>query len=159
MGIYIEDLDDIHEPEPVPEGLYEVEIVDATYTPGDNARINVQVAILNPPDENPNPPFIRPALFLPDESKEAWKVNQSKLNLKRFYHLFRLDAPKREMDDEETAEWVGTWRGKRAKCKVKQSYNDRMDRNENALVVPPLPAPGASASTSTRSKKSAPSSI
>lgn len=145
MGIYISDLDDIHEPEPVDDGVYDVEIVNATLTPGDNARINVQVLILNPPEDNPNPPFIRPALFLPDESKEQWKIDNSKLALKRFYHLFNITPPSGEIDDEEAAEWVAGWSGKRAKCKVRRVHNKAIDREENTLSIPPLPRAGSRA--------------
>ena len=139
-GFYIPNLDEVREPSPVEDVFYEVEIVDAVFNGEEGKeRINVQVAILNPPEDNPNPPFIRPALFMPpEEGAEEWRISSSKLAMARFFALFGIDAPDHALDEDETQDWLATWTGKRAKCKVRKVLNKRMDRFENNLAVPAL---------------------
>jgi len=146
MSFYMPGLDDIQEPEPVPDGVYEVELLDAKYiTTEKGSRISATVSILNPPDDMPRPPSIYHTLFMASPNAEPWQVQDSALKIKRFLTLFGLPFPGDGFSDDDLEAWLGEWRGKRAKCKVKRVRNDRMDRDENALVVPTLPRRSANA--------------
>lgn len=145
-GFYFEGLDDVHEPEPVEDGFYDVEIVGAKAVRAEDggvSRLSIQVAVLNPPEDNPNPPFIFHTLFPPREGAEEWQISNSRLQFKRFFHLFQIDAPDHDLDDDELEEWLAGFRGKSAKCRVKKVFNERMERHENSLNVPPLPKRGS----------------
>lgn len=146
-GIYIPDLDDVNEPEPVEDGFYAVEIINARIQgdPEKGERISVQVSILDAPEDNPRPPFIFHTLFLPQKGQEEWRVSGSKLALKRFYVLFEIDAPDHVMEEDEEADWLASWIGKQAKVKVKKSFNKQMERWENSLSVPQLARRGSPA--------------
>lgn len=151
--MYLPNLDDVQEPQPVEDGFYEVEIIAARLQESEKGeRISAQLTILGPlPEDNPRPPFLFHTLFLPVPGQEQWKIDGSKLQMKRFFTLFGIEVPESEegLTDEETADWLETWSGKRAKVKVKKNFSERLDRWENVLSVPTLakrsaaPAPAA----------------
>ena len=141
-GFYMPNLDEVREPEPVPEGFYEVEIIDAKLALSEKGdRIQATIAILNPPEDAPRPPAIYHTLFLLREGIEEWKIENTLLQMKRFLTLFEISPPDQALSNEETAEWLAQeWRGKRARCKVNKTHNERVTpaRWQNDLVVPAL---------------------
>jgi hypothetical protein len=126
----------VSEPKPVPDSMYDLEIVSAesTSSQGGSPQVEVHIGILGHEDA----PNVRHYISLPKEGDDAGKRGTKLLFAKRFCSLFKIPYDETGFD---TDDFTGS------KARAELTTEERNGNTYNKLILPRLKDEGGLSST------------